>query len=389
MLTFINKTVRKHLGLFFMAVFFSSSASAADSSLNSLERGLNELIYNLSRSVVTVEATRRVSVPSFGNTPRETLQRLVSSGIICDTAGHILTAAPMVVDHEKIMVNINNRLYPARIMGIDYYYDLALLQTQPGLGQPVAFADNFVCAGQMIITIGNSYGLQVSPSMGFCAGLREDGNVQTTVPVGSGGIGGGIFDLSGNFLGMVIGQVGQDNQLALAVPSCKILPVIEYLEKNGDRQAGFVGIATAEIEIYPEVEISGSNVLTGSQGRMLTSGTIITSVLPMSPAARAGLRVGDLVLSFKNRPVTSPSLLADEVRRCQPGQVVNMEIMRQNVIYSVQLQVSRKNISQFTARLAESPTSPDEGRTADSLTRILNSLKKEIFELEKRLNQLR
>jgi len=295
----------------------------------------------------------------------------------------------MVVDHEKIMVNINNHFYPARIMGIDYYHDLALLQTQPGLGQPVSFADNFVCAGQMIITIGNSYGLHISPSMGFCAGLREDGNVQTTVPISSGSIGGGIFDLSGNLLGMVIGQVGQDNQLALAVPSCKILPVIEYLEKNGDRQAGFIGIATAEIEIYPEVEISGSNVLTGSQGRMLTSGTIITSVLPMSPADRAGLRVGDLVLSFKNRPVTSPSLLADEVRRCQPGQVVNMEILRQNVIYSVQVQVSRKNISQFNARLSESPTSPDEGRTADSLTRVLNSLKKEIHDLEKRLNQLR
>jgi S1-C subfamily serine protease len=253
MLTFFSRTVRKQLLLLIVTVFFSQFTFAADSSLYSLERGLNELIFNLSRSVVTIEASRRVAVSSFQGTSDEALQRLVSSGIICDTAGYVLAAAPMVVGQERITVNLNNHLYPARLVGIDYYNDLALLQVRANIGRPVTFSDDYACAGQMIITLGNAYGLLTSPSMGFCAGLREDGNVQTTVPISSGSIGGGMFDLSGNLLGIIIGQVGQDNQMAVAVPSYRIPPVIEYLKNHGDRQAGFIGIATAEIEIYPPV----------------------------------------------------------------------------------------------------------------------------------------
>ncbi|MBN1213364.1 MAG: serine protease [candidate division Zixibacteria bacterium] len=391
MLTISVRTVRKQLALFFMTVFFSQFSLAADSSLSTLERGLNELIFSLSRSVVTVESSRRVSIPSFRGTADEALQRLVSSGIICDTAGYILAAAPMVVGQEKIMVNLNNQLYPARLVGVDYYSDLALLQIRPGIGQPVTFSDDYACAGQMIISLGNAYGLNTSPSMGFCAGLREDGNVQTTVPVSSGSIGGGIFDLSGNLLGVIVGQVGQDNQSALAVPSYKIPPVVEYLKKYGDHQAGFIGIATAEIEIYPPIEIRENTSLIDSRTgrRIINGGTVITSVMPMSPADRAGLRRGDLLISYNNRAVGSPLVLADEVRQSQPGTKVVMEILRQNTLYNVQVEIGQKSIANYVPAVSTVRNRPQMDYTADSLAGVLNSLKEEIRQMEDRLKQFK
>jgi len=391
MLTISVRTVRKQLILFIMAVFFSQPSFAADSSLYTLERGLNELIFNLSRSVVTVEASRRVSVPSFRGTADEALQRLVSSGIICDTAGFILAAAPMVVGQEKIMVKLNNQLYPARVVGVDYYSDLALLQTRPGIGQPVTFSDEYACAGQMIVSLGNAYGLHTSPSMGFCAGLREDGNVQTTVPISSGSIGGGVFDLSGNLLGMIVGQVRQDNQMALAVPSYKIPPVIEYLKKFGDRQAGFIGIATAEIEIYPPIEISKNTSLVDSREdrRVINGGTVITNIMPLSPADRAGLRRGDLLISFNKHTAGSPLVLADEVRKSQPGDKVVVEILRQNTLYNVQVEIGQKSVANYAPAVSMQESRPDMKFSADSLANVLKSLKEEIRHMEDRLNQFK
>ena len=300
-------TVRKHLVMIFMAVFFSGSLYAVENSLSTLENGLNELIFNLSRSVVTVESSKHVSVTSFNGSRDEALQRLVSSGIICDSAGHILVAAPMVIGQERIMVNLNNRLYTASLVGIDYYTDLALIKTQPGIGQPIIFPERYTCAGQMVVTVGNAYGLRTSPSLGFCAGSRDDGNIQTTVPITLGTIGGGLFDLSGNLLGVIAGRMEEGSHFALAVPSYKIQPVIEYLIAHGSRMAGYIGISGAEIEIFPPLEVKEPNALvnTGSSNRTVSNGMVITAVMPQSPADRTGLKRGDIILNYNNHPVTA------------------------------------------------------------------------------------
>ncbi|MFZ5980121.1 MAG: S1C family serine protease [Candidatus Zixiibacteriota bacterium] len=391
MLTTFKMTVRKYLYLGFMAVFFSGSLSAADSSLTTLENSLNELIFNLSRSVVTVESSRRIPVTGYDGVPDEALQRLVSSGIICDSAGYILVAAPMVVDQEHIMVNLNNRLYTATLVGIDYYTDLALIKTQPGIGQPVVLPDRYACAGQMVVTVGNAYGLRTSPSLGFCAGTRDDGNIQTTVPITTGTIGGGLFDLSGNLLGVITGRMEEGNHFALAVPVYKIQPVIDYLVAHGSRQAGYIGITGAEIEIFPPLEVkeSATFINAGDGNRTVSNGVVITTVMPQSPADRIGLKRGDIILSYNKRPVTASLSLADEVRHSVPGTPVDMEILRRNTLYNVQIQVGQKTIRQFEDNYRLNSNLPENALMVDSLTEVLRNLKEEIRHVENRLNNLR
>ena len=80
---------------------------AADSSLFTLEQGFTELIYDLSRSVVKVEAARRVTKQLYGVTGGEAVQHQVSSGLIYDSVGHILVAAPLVINQDRIVVNFS------------------------------------------------------------------------------------------------------------------------------------------------------------------------------------------------------------------------------------------------------------------------------------------
>jgi len=391
MLTTFKMTVRKHLVLIFMAVFFSGSSYAVENPLSTLENGLNELIFNLSRSVVTVESSKRVPVTTFNGFRDEGLQRLVSSGIICDSVGHILVAAPMVIGQERIVVNLNNRLYTASLVGIDYYTDLALIKTQPGIGQPISFPERYTCAGQMVVTVGNVYGLRTSPSLGFCAGSRDDGNIQTTVPITSGSLGGGLFDLSGNLLGVITGRMEEGNHFALAVPSYKIQPVIEHLIAHGSRMAGYIGISGAEIEIFPPLEVKGPNTLinTGGNNRTVSNGVVITAVMPQSPADRTGLKRGDIILNYNNHPVTASLSLADEVRRAAPGTLAEIEILRQNTLYNVQIQVGQKTIPQFEESYSLNINPPENILLVDSLSEVLNNLKEEIQHVENRLNNLR
>jgi S1-C subfamily serine protease len=297
-----------------------------------------------------------------------------------------------VAEYDRLLVSFESILMPASLIAIDYQTGLALLRTQRPLGVPVSLSRQHGCAGQMVVAVGNSLGLRACPALGFCAGFRPDGAIQFSTAITPGAIGGGVFDLSGRLLGAITDGIGSGRvaEAALAVPAHKLPNIIAYLRARGDREAGYVGITTTDIEVFPGIEVVVPHRFASSGGsptQIIERGTVITDIVSGSPAARAGLQINDLLFSMDGRPISSAWELMEVILRIRPGGKVDLGLLRQNKPRHVSVKVGRKGLaigggfSQF----------PDESFQAipsqDSLRRELEVLKQSVERLERKLRR--
>ena len=396
MLTSSRKTARGIVTSFVLAVVFLASAAAEEQALSSLETGLSELVYTASRSVVTIEATQAAAWGQSPSPGEEAVHRLVSSGIIVDSLGHVIVAASSVVGRELIYVSYEGRVFQAGLLGVDYQNGLAVLRTAPRLGQPAGMTEQAGCAGQIMIAMGNAYGISACPSLGFCAGLRPDGTLQFTAAVNPGMLGGGLFDLSGELVGVITGGIGSAKvpEAGLAVPARGIRNTLEYILKWGTRQAGYVGISTADIEVTPGIEIAlqGGNQL-ASVGPLarhtVERGAVVTDVVARSPAWQAGLRPGDIIFSADGRSVESGLELMNAVLATAPRSAMTFGIIRQDRPYYVQVTVGHREIDTESVMHWAGPGSlaRDPG-AVDFLRREINRLRETLQELESQIERV-
>ena len=394
MLTFLNKSARQLLWISCLALFLSPRAGAFDSTLTIFESHLGDLVYQLSRSVVTVESLRSVSAPHSPIKSTELVQSHISSGLIVDSIGHILVAGASIDHCDRILVHYNGMTYEAVVRGIDYRTGLALIAVTGNPGPAVKLAEVHQCTGQMVIAMGNSYGVRAAPTLGFCAGARPDGTVQFSAAISSGSVGGGLFDLSGQLIGIIIGSLGQQASpdAGVAVTSVNIREVVNYLKTRGNRPAGFVGITTADFEISPPIAIEFG----GGDGRMVRStgsvdggyavdhGVMITRVVPNSPASQAGLLVGDLLHSINGRVIRSAETLRSRVLATKPGSRVMLGFIRNSVAYTTELQIGQVETYGYAQ---DTPTSiaPVSASERRSMQQQIDSLKATLQTIEKRL----
>jgi serine protease Do len=377
-----------------LAVLFCTSAKAADSSLTAMENSLSELIFRASRSVVTVEASRPFTSEDLSGNGGESLQQLISSGLVMDSSGHVLTAASCVIGFDHISISIDNREMPARVVGVDYQSGLALLRTGEPAGEPVVLSRQHGCAGRMVVALGNSMGVRACPSIGFCAGFRPDGMLQFTTTITPGSLGGGMFDLSGRLVGAVVDGLG-DGQVAdaaVAVPAHKLPTIVRYLSTRGDREAGYIGIATADIEITPGLEITIparlASASAGAGQRVLRQATLITEVMPSSAAERAGLRRGDLLFSVNGSIIHSAWDLMHLVQRQKPGSVLEMGLIRNDRPQLVRIKIGRRTINPGAAFSTPADTSFNGQSTSHrSILQQIESLRRELERLERQVHQ--
>ncbi len=390
MATRLSKAAKKITAVAFWTVFFSGVVSGADTSLFHLESGLNELIYQLSRSVVTVESSTPMSPTTLRGQGDETVQSLISSGIIYDLLGHILVAAPAVTGRERIVVHFGDEVIPARLRGIDHQTGLAVIHVNRRIGVPASFSNREGCAGQMVIAMGNSYGVPACPSLGFCAGFRPDGAIQFSSPITSGTVGGGVFDLSGNLVGLITGGIGFESRLeaGLAIPARKIPGIVRHILMQGDRPVGYIGITTADIEITPGIKLKPTNMLVNAEmstNQLVERGVMVTAVVPSSPAAQAGLRKGDLVLSMNDSPLRSALDLRNRVRQTFPGTMIELGFIRNATPYRVRLEIGQLQSDSLQTSFTQPAVQYPRLDSEDSLRNEIESLKGALRRLEEQL----
>jgi len=382
---------RKSALCFSLLILNAVNVFPADSSLVPLETSLHNLISRLSRSIVTIEAAQSnsQSLPSSRSDNR--IVNLVASGVVYDSAGYILVAASSVIERENILVIADGRRVPARLVGVDYQTGLALIQAERPLGLPVEALDNYRCIGQLVVAVGNSFGLHASPSLGFCAGARTDGSLQFSAAISSGSIGGGIFDLTGKLIGAITGGISNGTQTGagLAVPASEIPAIVEYLRIYGDRQAGYLGVNISEIEVTPAIEIRSSNILTSGiqpPARLINQSIIVTDVIANSPAAFGRTAPGDLIISINGNEVSSAVDFLYQIRKARPGSIMQLGLIRQNQLLYTDIEIGRRaNLSsdiQLTGLFEKGLSQPTDA----SIQEEFRALKKAMQRLEQRIS---
>ena len=272
------------------------------------------------------------------NRPTERKATALGSGFIIDKEGIIVTNNHVIQGAEDIIVSVNGSTeYNAKIIGTDPYMDLAVLQIESEEKfTPVNFGDSDKArVGDWVIAIGNPFGFGGSVTSGIISsrnrdiGLtRYDDFIQTDASINQGNSGGPLFNLDGEVIGIntAIIAPGRSGSIGIgfAIPSNPASHVIEQLIEFGETKRGWLGVriqmVTKEIADVEKLEE--------------VAGALVASVSEGSPAGKAGVKAGDIILRFDGKKVDTMRRLPKLVAQTQVGKRVKVEIWRNQKLIS-------------------------------------------------------
>jgi serine protease Do len=275
--------------------------------------------------------------------------RGAGSGFIVDAAGLVVTNNHVVGSASRVVVSLQDGTeYTASVVGTDDLTDLALLRIDPrGRALPtVPFgASSALRIGQWVLAAGNPFGLGGTVTSGIISARgREigagpfDDFLQTDAAINPGNSGGPLFNMAGEVVGIstaIYSPSGANAGIGFATPSDLARPVVEQLRRGGRVERGWLGVSVQDAQASEEPASRGP---TGGGRR----GAVIAGVERNSPAARAGLRPGDVVTAINGERIETSRALVRNVAAAQPGQTVRLTVLREGRERELPVQVGRR-----------------------------------------------
>ncbi len=270
----------------------------------------------------------------------------LGSGVIVSPDGFVLTNNHVIEAADEIEVALNDgRKFPARLVGRDPETDLAVLKLQTDAQFPVitfAAADTLQ-VGDVVLAIGNPFGVGQTVTMGIISALGRthlgintfENYIQTDAAINPGNSGGALVDSSGNLVGIntaIYSRSGGSLGIGFAIPVSLARNVLEQIVATGEVTRGWVGVEIQEIT--PE--------LAESFGLNEPSGALIAGVLRGSPAERAGIRPGDVLIGVDGRSVRDTKGMLEMVAALPPGNVAQFRIRRASGELDLKVEVGRR-----------------------------------------------
>jgi serine protease Do len=309
----------------------------------------------------------------FGSNPNEDngVKRIaLGSGFIIDPAGYIVTNNHVVGEAAKVQVILQDGdKYAAKIVGRDPRTDLALLKIDAGKTLPsVDWGDsNAAQTGDWVVAVGNPFGLGGSVTTGIISArgrdLHEgqfDDFLQIDAPINRGNSGGPTFNLQGQVIGIntaIYSPNGGSVGIGFAIPSNAASKVIAQLKEHGKVDRGWLGVQIQEV----------TPAIASSLGLTNDEGALVAVVTPKSAAAKAGLKQGDVVMSFNGQPIKKLRDLSRFVAGTQPGASSNMVVWRdgQQVTLPVTVAEAPENPQQVAS--ANQPQKDENASSSEAL----------------------
>lgn len=288
-----------------------------------------------------------------GQTPNPKPVTSLGSGFIIDAAGLIVTNNHVVSEADEIKVILHDdTALEAQVIGSDPLTDIAVLKVEAG--RPLDAAgwgdSDAVRVGDWVLAIGNPFGLGGTVTSGILSARARDINqgpydeyLQTDAAINRGNSGGPLYDMQGRVIGIntaIFSPTGGSVGIGFAVPSSLARPVVDDILRYGAPRRGWLGVQVQTVT--PE--------LAETLSMEADHGALVTTVTPDSPAARAGIRQGDVILGFGDRPVETMRELPRMVAATEIGTSVPVEFMRNGRRQVVQVTVGDlDNVEQMAA----------------------------------------
>ena len=293
--------------------------------------------------------------------PRRQREQSLGSGVIVSPNGYILTNNHVVDGASDVRVTMaDKREYKARVVGTDPKTDIAVLKIDAsGLPTVVIGDSDKVQVGDYALAIGNPFGLGDTVTMGIVSatgranlGIEDyEDFIQTDAPINPGNSGGALVNDRGELMGINTailshGEEGGNQGIGFAVPVNVARNVMDQILKDGKVTRAYLGVMAQEVT--PD--------LAKAFHENEPHGALVGDVTPDSPASRAGVEKGDIILAVNGKPVNDSAQLRMNLSLMQPGTPVNLTILRDGTQ------------RQLTARLAELPTETAKVEKGDNST---------------------
>ncbi len=273
------------------------------------------------------------SIPQMPGAPGRGQQReaqSLGSGFIISEDGYVLTNNHVVADADEIIVRLPDRSeLEAKLVGADPRSDVAVLKVE-GKGLPtvnIGRSDELK-AGEWVLAIGSPFGFDHTVTAGIVSATgRSLPNesyvpfIQTDVAINPGNSGGPLFNLDGEVIGInsqIFTRSGGFMGLSFAIPIDVAMDVANQLRTDGKVSRGWLGVVIQEV----------NKDLAESFGLERPAGALVAQVMDGGPAARSGLRVGDVILSLDGKPIVMSADLPHLVGALKPGSKARMEVVR-------------------------------------------------------------
>jgi len=318
---------------------------------------VSDAVKNVGPAVVRIDTERLVERQQFDPTLLDPLlrdllgepgmtpdrERGQGSGVIIDKNGLVLTNAHVVERVDNVSVTLaDGNILEGQVLGTDAVTDLALVKIDDSTSSVFAPLGNSedLEVGDWAIALGTPYGLEKTVTLGIVSSLHRDINslgfsdkrldlIQTDAAINPGNSGGPLINSKGEVIGInTLVRSGPGAGLGFAIPINLAKTVSDQLFKKGEVIHPYLGVQL--ISLNPKIAKEHNNDPNSIVQLPERFGALIQSVIPNSPAEKAGLRRGDLVIAAENISIEEPKALLNEVEKAQIGKVFLLNVLREN-----------------------------------------------------------
>jgi len=364
--------------IFFISLFITSRDLAGESSFMSetenkspLKKSETSVVHELQNtfhniynqykdSVVFISTEKTINLKGFNpfmddpvfreffglkeNAPKTRKARGLGTGFIITSDGYICTNHHVVQNVDTVTVTVADKSYEAEIIGSDVITDIALLKIRgKGIFKPVYFGNSEdVKVGDFVMAIGNPFGLDKTFTSGVVSGtgrkqLDETGNshIQTDAAINQGNSGGPLINIDGEVIGVnraIYSSTGGNIGIGFAIPINSAKEILIELKKYGKVKRGYIGVV-----MYPFNEDVAKKL-----GLKNAQGVLVGSVVKDSPAAKAGIRDGDVILMIDDKTIRDVSSLTQTINSKKIGISIKVTIWRNRALENLTLTVRER-----------------------------------------------
>lgn len=320
-----------------------------------------------------------------GQRPQPSESHSLGSGFVLSEDGYIMTNHHVIKDADEIIVRFSDRTeLEAKVLGSDERSDIALLKVEAKGLTAVKLGDSTrLQVGEWVLAIGSPFGFDSSATAGIVSALGRNlpsdnyvPFIQTDVAINPGNSGGPLFNLDGEVIGVnsqIYSRTGGFMGVSFAIPMDVALDVVEQIKSQGYVSRGWLGVVIQNV----------TRELAESFGLDKPHGALVSRVTPESPAAKAGIETGDVILKFNGHRITTSSSLPPYVGRTKIGESVPVVVMRNKKQKT--LRVTIEKLEENTAARIKAGSKP--GRLVDDRLAVeiaeLTQQQREQYDVEK------